>query len=53
MQKLTKEELFAIKGGSISGTMVNAITKMLTTIYDLGRSIGSTIRRLIDNDFCS
>lgn len=30
-------------GGSISGTLLNAIAKLITTFFDVGRAIGSAI----------
>lgn len=30
-------------GATISGTLLNAIAKLITTIFDVGRAIGSAI----------
>lgn len=51
--KLTKEEQLNIYGGSVSSTMVNAIVKGISLLIDLGRSLGSTIRRVSENNVCS
>ncbi|MBR3362579.1 MAG: hypothetical protein IKG40_01480 [Bacilli bacterium] len=40
-------------GGSVSSTMVNAIVKGISLLIDLGRSLGSTIRRVSENNICS
>lgn len=53
MIELKRDELFDICGGiSISGTLINAVTKGITTILDLGRSLGSAIRRIGSNNVC-
>jgi hypothetical protein len=51
---LNKEELIIIEGGlNITGTMLNSIIKGISTILDLGRSLGTAIRRLSTNNICS
>ena len=41
---LKKQELLKIDGGAtISGTLLNAIAKLITTVFDIGRAIGSAI----------
>lgn len=50
--KLNDRELLKIKGGSLSATMINALVKGINIICDLGRSLGSTIRRISENKPC-
>ena len=45
--ELKKEEMYTIDGGGITSQMLNAISKAVTTLYDLGRATGSAIRRLV------
>lgn len=53
MQELTKEELQVIEGGiNISGTLINSLMKGINTLLDLGRSLGSAIRRVQGNRVC-
>ena len=52
MQKLTKEELKQVVGGSISGAVISSIFKGLDMMQELGRSLGSSIRRLFTRNFC-
>ena len=53
MQELTKEELIYIYGGlSISGSLINALVKGLNTFLDLGRSLGTAIRRIVTSFVC-
>lgn len=41
---LENTTLVNIEGGiRISGTLLNSLAKLLTTIFDLGRSVGTSI----------
>lgn len=52
--KLTKIELTKIYGGvSVTGTMMNSFIKGIELVIDLGRSLGSAIRRWSDDCMCS
>lgn len=52
MIQLQKTELLNINGGSISGNMINAFSKAINTILDLGRSMGTAIRRIVTGNLC-
>ena len=52
MKKLNKEELINVSGGAISGTILQYISKLTTTIFDVGRALGSTIRRIQSDNIC-
>ncbi|MDD4705881.1 MAG: hypothetical protein PHS24_01530 [Bacilli bacterium] len=42
--KLKNVEMLKIVGGiNISGTLLNSIAKLLSTLFDVGRAIGSAI----------
>ena len=43
---MTKEELVMITGGAVSGNFLNYLSKIITTIFDIGRSVGSAINYL-------
>lgn len=49
---LNKKELLKINGGTITATLVNALARGITTIMDLGRSLGSAIRRIASKKIC-
>ncbi len=50
---LEKDELLQIVGGvSITGTLINALSRGITTLMDLGRSLGSALRRAIGGTMC-
>lgn len=52
--KVSNEELLSVYGGiSFSGTLINAITKMLTQVYDIGRRFGTGLLRGKTKNFCS
>lgn len=51
--QLTKQELLVINGGGvISGTLLNAIARGINVLLDLGRSLGTAIRRVASNTVC-
>ncbi len=50
--ELTKEELKEINGGGISGAIITSIIKGIGLIYEIGRGIGSSIRRIVARRFC-
>ncbi len=53
MVELRKEELLDVVGGAtISATLINAVTRAITVIIDLGKSLGSAIRRTISGNVC-
>ncbi len=50
---MTKEELLNIKGGSgISGTVLSGVIKAFTLALELGRSLGTALRRVKDKNVC-
>lgn len=60
MQKLRKEDIMklnniemqSINGGGFTSSMLNAISKAVTTVYNLGKNFGSSIRRLAYGKYC-
>lgn len=50
--KLSKQELSKIYGGAISATLLNAISRTISTILNFGRTVGSSIRRLYTKNYC-
>ena len=55
MTKLKKEEMLKISGGAswYSASFLNAISRAISTLMDLGRSLGTSIRRSINGKVCS
>lgn len=52
MRKLTDKELTQIQGGSISSTMVGYIVRGINSFLDIGRSLGTAIRRIGEHNIC-
>ena len=53
MKNLNKDELVLIEGGvNISGALLSYITKGINTVLDIGRSLGTAIRRIGSNNVC-
>lgn len=52
MRELNCKELLEIKGGAISGTLINAFVRGINSLLDLGRSLGTAIRRIQLGLFC-
>ena len=50
--KLDKQELLKISGGAVSAALINAIAKGIALLMELGKSLGSTIRRVTTNKPC-
>ena len=51
--KLTVKEMKVIKGGAgISSSIINALVRGVNSIMDVGRYLGSGIRRLIEKETC-
>ena len=55
MRKLEDKEMMNISGGGsyLSATLVSALTRAGSTLFEIGRSLGSTIRRFYEKDICS
>lgn len=49
---LQNSELINVKGGSLTTSMINALTKAMTTILKIGQTIGSVIRRSVTHTYC-
>lgn len=52
MKELSKEESMSLYAGGITSSILNAIIKGINVVADLGRSLGSAIRRIFDNKLC-
>lgn len=49
---LKEEDLKNIIGGAITASWISAIAKGINSILDLGRSLGSAIRRIQTGKLC-
>lgn len=54
MKKISNNELKSLTGGvSITASFITSIARGINSILDLGRSLGSAIRRIQFGSFCS
>lgn len=54
MRELSNKEMLNVEGGgSITGSMLNAVYKIIDTIYSIGESLGSYIRRAVEKKMCN
>ncbi len=52
VRELKENEMVNIAGGSLTSSFINAITKVVNTLYDIGEATGSAIRRLTSGKYC-
>lgn len=52
MRELNNKELMNVDGGGWSGTLFNSISRAIDTVMNVGRSLGSAIRRLVNGSIC-
>ena len=55
MKELNNKELMNIEGGAnwFSASFINATARAIETIMNVGRSLGSAIRRAVSGSVCS
>lgn len=49
---MEKNELLNIQAGAVSGTIINALVRGLTFALEIGRSLGTAIRRIKNKNLC-
>ncbi len=49
---MREEELNQIYGGAFSAALINAISRGFNTIYELGRSLGTSLKMIISKKKC-
>lgn len=52
MKIIEKNQLIDIKGGAISAAYITALIRGLTIIIDLGKSLGTALRRIQLGKLC-
>ena len=51
---IDEKKLSNIEGGlSVSGTLINAFTSGIKIVLEVGRSFGTSLRRIISGNLCS
>ena len=53
--KLDKNELLQVRGGAVTvtATLINALARGISVLFELGKAVGSSIRRAITKTTCS
>ena len=49
---LKSEELILVRGGGITATFLNSVSRLMDTLFNLGQTVGSSMRRLISKKVC-
>ncbi len=49
---LSNEELLKVKGGSLSGPVIEGLIKIMDKIYEIGTSIGDSLSKLFTKRKC-
>ncbi len=53
MKKIKEKDLININGGaSVTSSIINSFVRLYNSLIDLGRTIGSSIRRIATNSLC-
>lgn len=53
MENMTTKELKQTEGGvNITGSLMNSATSLIRLLFDVGRSLGSAIRRMQSDALC-
>ena len=50
--KLKDNELILVAGGAINSQLINAFVRLVTSVVEIGRMIGSSIRRVVSKNYC-
>lgn len=53
MKKISQDQLYQIYGGAVSASFITALVRAVDGILDLGRSLGTAIRRIYNGRVCS
>lgn len=52
VREINENEMMNIDGGTLTSSFINAISKIVNTLYDIGEATGSAIRRITNGKFC-
>ena len=53
--RLNNKELLEVQGGAVTvtATLINALARGISVLFELGKAVGSSIRRSITKTTCS
>lgn len=52
MKELNNNELLNVEGGAVNSSLISTLVKGSTVFFEIGRSLGSSFRRLISSRTC-
>ncbi len=52
MERLNNNQLIYIRGGALNSSMLNALIRTVSTLFNLGQAVGSAIRRGTSRKYC-
>lgn len=52
MKELNNNELMNVEGGALNASILNAFARTVSIFLELGRSLGSAIRRAVTKTTC-
>lgn len=52
MKEINEKDLDKIKGGNISGPIINAVVSVIEVLKNAGYALGSGIRRIAEDNLC-
>ena len=52
MEVLKEDELLLINGGASDSSLINAFTNVFKVLFEVGEGMGSSFRRIHDDDLC-
>lgn len=51
-KELKNREMEEIIGGAVASSLINAVSKAVGLIYELGKQTGSALRRITSGKYC-
>lgn len=49
---LKEHELILVTGGGYSSAILTSVSRLMKQVYDIGFSLGSSIRRIFTRNYC-
>lgn len=50
--KIKDENLLLIAGGALDSSFINAFVRLVSSVIEVGKMIGTSIRRAISKNYC-
>jgi hypothetical protein len=55
MKDINKNKLREIEGGvlNVTGALVESVVSLIKTVFNLGRSLGGSFKKISQNNYCN